>query len=159
MVWLATKNGIFSVKSFYSSLANRKTELYSMTIWNFWVPLRINLFAWELTWTRILTLDKLKRKSWWIPNRCYMCKVEEETSDHFLLHCSKSHILWLLIYALSGVQWVMDSLVKGVILSYYESFVGKKEKRLGRLFRYTCFRPYKEREMGELLIIVKAWTK
>ena len=35
----------------------------------------------------------------------------------------------------------------------------KKEKRLGRLFRYTCFRPYKEREMGELLIIVKAWTK
>ena len=28
-----------------------------------------------------------------MPNRCYMCKEEEEMSDHILLHCPKTHFV------------------------------------------------------------------
>ena len=38
MIWLVTKNSIFSVKSFYSSLANRRAELFPYgIIWSSWV--------------------------------------------------------------------------------------------------------------------------
>ncbi|RVX10936.1 putative mitochondrial protein [Vitis vinifera] len=48
MVWLPTKDGAFYVKSFYSSLADRRVEPFPHGIvWNSWVPPRISLFAWE----------------------------------------------------------------------------------------------------------------
>ena len=59
-------------------------------------------------------------------NRCYMCKGEEKTSDHSLLHCLKARILWQPIFALFGVEWVMHSLV------------GKKKKeKAWRLLLYA----------------------
>ena len=46
MVWLPMKDDTFSVKSFYSSLANRRVELFLYGIvWNSWVSLRISFFA------------------------------------------------------------------------------------------------------------------
>ena len=60
MVWLPTKDDTFSVKSFYSSLANRRLESFPYGIlWNCWVP---TIFACEATRARILTLDQLKRR-------------------------------------------------------------------------------------------------
>ena len=64
-----------------------------------------------------------------MPNRCYMCKEEEEMSDHILLHCPKTHILWQLIFALFGVQWVMHSSVRGLLLSWGGFFVGRRRKK------------------------------
>ena len=91
MVWLRSKNGNFSVKSFYSSLVNGGMEPFPHDIvWNSWVLVRVSFFSWEANWARILTLDQLKRTGWRIPNKCYMCKEEEETRDHILLHCIKS---------------------------------------------------------------------
>ena len=53
-----------------------------------------------------------------MPNRCYMCKEEdEETSNHILLHCSKAHILWQLVFALFDVKRVMNSSIRGLLLS------------------------------------------
>ena len=37
--------------------------------------------------------------------------------------------MWHLIFALFGVQWVMHSIVKGVLLSWCRIFVGKKRKK------------------------------
>ena len=97
--WVDTKSGIFSVRSFYSSLASRGVNRFPHSmIWNSWVPVRVNFFAWEATCVKILTLDQLKKRGWKMPNRCYMCKEEEETSVHILLHCPKAHILWQLFF-------------------------------------------------------------
>ena len=50
MVWLETKDGDFSVQSFYSSLASRRMEPFSYgTVWNSWAPVRASFFAWEAT--------------------------------------------------------------------------------------------------------------
>ena len=93
------------------------------------MPLRISFFAWEATWAKILILDQLKKRGWRIPNRCYLCKEEEETSDHILIHCSKARLLWQLIFALFGIQWVLSCSIREVLLSWHGSFVGKKGKK------------------------------
>ena len=50
-------------------------------------------------------------------------------SDHILLHFSKASILWQLIFVLFGVQWLMHSLVRGLLLSWGGFFVGRKRKK------------------------------
>ena len=56
MVWLETKDDDFSVRSFYSSPASRRVESFPhSTVWKFWVPIRDSFFAWEVTWSKILT--------------------------------------------------------------------------------------------------------
>ena len=118
MVWLPMKDGAFFVKSFYSSLADRKVELFpDGIVWNSRVSPRISFFAWEATWAKILTLHQLKKRGWRIPNRCYLCKEEEETSDRIPIHCSKARLLWQLIFALFGIQWVLSCSVREVLLS------------------------------------------
>ncbi|RVW95979.1 Histone-lysine N-methyltransferase EHMT2 [Vitis vinifera] len=46
-----------------------------------------SFFAWEATWAKILTLNQLQRRGWRIPNKCYMCKEDEESNDYILLDC------------------------------------------------------------------------
>ncbi|RVW67633.1 hypothetical protein CK203_063058 [Vitis vinifera] len=88
MVWLETKDGVFSVRSFYSSLASRRVEPFQhSTMWNSWPLLELAFFlGGNLGY---LTQDQFKRRGWRMPNRCYMCKAKAETGDHLLLHCSK----------------------------------------------------------------------
>ena len=64
-----------------------------------------------------------------MPNRCYMCKIEEETGDYILLHCPKARMLWQLIFSLFDVQWVIHSSVRGVFLSWGGSLVRKERKK------------------------------
>ena len=42
IVWLETKDGDFSIWSFYSSLASRRVEPFPYdTVWNSWAPLEL----------------------------------------------------------------------------------------------------------------------
>ena len=74
-----------------------------------------------------------------MPNRCYMCKEEEDTSVHILLHCPKARILWQLIFALFGVHWVMHSLVRGLLLSWGGFPVGRKRKKAWKVAPLCLF--------------------
>ena len=49
--------------------------------------------------------------------------------------------------------------VRGVLLSWGGSFIGKKKKRLGKLLLYAFFGLFGGREIGESLKVVKVWTK
>ena len=62
-------------------------------------------------------------------NRCFLCKGEEESCDHILLHCSKASLLWQLVFSLLGVVWVVHSSVKEMLLGWHGHFVGKKRKK------------------------------
>ncbi|RVX21349.1 putative mitochondrial protein [Vitis vinifera] len=132
--WKENKNGTFSIKSFYSLLSRgTKPPFSARTIWMPWVPIRASFFRWEAAWSRLLTTDRLKRFGWSIPNRCFLCKYEEETTDHLLLFCEKAKTLWLLIFSLFGMQWVMHSSVKRNLLGWHGSFVGKKKEKAWRV--------------------------
>ena len=143
MTWRASKKGLFTVKSFYSSLVLCNTRLFpSAIVWNLQVPKRVSFVAWEVVWRRIPNLDHLKRRGWFLPNKCYLCKGEEESVNHLLLHCSKATMIQQLIFALFGVQLVMSSSIKDVILSQHDSFVGKKRKKVWNAAPLCLFGPY-----------------
>ena len=94
--------------------------------------MRVSFFAWEVSWNRVLTNDQLKRREWNIPNRCFLCKEEEETNDHFFLFCTKVDMLWNLIFSLFGVHWVLHSTVRGKLLGWNGAFVGKERAKAWR---------------------------
>ena len=46
-------------------------------IWADKTPTKAAFFAWEATWGKILTLDRLKKRGWQLPNRYFLCGCEE----------------------------------------------------------------------------------
>ncbi|RVW89825.1 hypothetical protein CK203_034486 [Vitis vinifera] len=103
----------------------------SSCIWKVWVQPKISFFAWEAAWGKALTLDLVQRRGWSLANRCYMCMEKEETIDHLLLHCSKTRVLWELLFSLFGVSWVMPCSVRETLLSWQTSSVGKNTGKCG----------------------------
>ena len=69
---------------------------------------------------------------WALANRCYFCRVEEESIDHLLLHCEKTRALWVMLFTLFGVSWVFPSSVRETLLGWTGSFEGKKHKLIWR---------------------------
>ena len=101
-------------------------------IWRSWALMRVSFFAWEASWNRILTIDQLKRRGWNMPNRCYLCKVEEETSNHLILFCKKATMLWSLLFSLFDVQWVLHSSIKRNLIAWHGAFVSKRKEKAWR---------------------------
>ncbi|RVW58237.1 LINE-1 reverse transcriptase-like [Vitis vinifera] len=76
--WTETKSGKFSVKSLYLALeAGCSTRFPSSLIWNENVQPKISFFAWEATWGKALTLDKVQKRGWALANRCFLCLENE----------------------------------------------------------------------------------
>ena len=86
-----------------------KSSCFSSQVYlDIWVPSKVGFFffAWEASWIKILTLDHLKRRGRALANRCFLCEEEEVTVEHLLVHCSKARLLWELLFAIVGVNWV-----------------------------------------------------
>ena len=65
--------GNFSVKCLYKVLdSSRVVALPHQFIWNNWVPSKVGVFAWEVAWGKILTLDMLKRCGRVLANICFL---------------------------------------------------------------------------------------
>ena len=64
-----------------------------------------------------------------MPNRCYLCKVEEETNDHLILFCKKATMLWSLLFSLFDVQWVLQSLITRNLIGWHGAFVSKRKEK------------------------------
>ena len=62
-------------------------------IWKSWASSKAEIFAWEATWDRILTLDNVQRTGVAVANRCYLCGEEEENYNHLLSHCGFSRVV------------------------------------------------------------------
>ncbi|WKA09925.1 hypothetical protein VitviT2T_027534 [Vitis vinifera] len=128
--WKGGGSGKFRVKEAYSWLDRPMDGNFPKNrIWVGGVPTKIMFFTWEATWGKILTLDRLQKRGWQLPNRCFLCACDAESVDHLLIHCTVARELWDLVLGLVGVKWVFPKTVKEVLYSWGGSFVGKKKKK------------------------------
>ena len=94
------------------------------------VSQKLVCFTWEAAWGRILTLDKLQRRSVSLVNRCFLCQQFEEPIDHLLLHCRKMRVLWELLFSLFGTMWIMLGSMGEMLLGWKGAFFGKRMKKV-----------------------------
>ena len=129
--WKEGENGQSRVKEVYSLLDSPLTVVFPKNkIWVERIPTKIAFFAWEATWGKIMTLDRLQKRGWQLPNRCFLCGCEEENVNHILIYCTVARVLWDLVLGLFGVKWAFPETVKEVLFSWRGSFVRKKRKKL-----------------------------
>ncbi|RVW63657.1 putative mitochondrial protein [Vitis vinifera] len=65
VIWKGGGNGKFGVKEVYNLLiAPIEISFPKKCIWVDKVPTKVAFFAWEATWGKILTLDRLKKRGW-----------------------------------------------------------------------------------------------
>jgi hypothetical protein len=67
----------------------------------------VAFFVWLVALGKILTLDNLKKKNMVLINSCGMCKMDEESIDHLLLHCECAQFLWNAFFSRFGLAWAM----------------------------------------------------
>ena len=69
VLWKGGGSGIFRVKEAYNLLvASNDIVFPKKCIWVDKVPTKVVFFAWEATWGKVLTLDRLQKRGWQFPN-------------------------------------------------------------------------------------------
>jgi hypothetical protein len=69
--------------------------------------LREIFFAWSVALDKIFTIDNLRKRHVIVVDRCCMCKRNEESVDHLLLHCDVAYSIWIAFFSRFGLFWVM----------------------------------------------------
>ncbi|RVW97198.1 putative ribonuclease H protein [Vitis vinifera] len=129
-LWKGGKNGKFDVKDAYGLLTSRSTPLFPKKgHLGGECSFQVSICCVGSYLGRVLTIDRLQKRGWQIPNRCYLCGSDEENVNHFLIHCTVASVLWGMVLSLFGAQWVFPETVKEAVISWKGSFVGKKRKK------------------------------
>jgi hypothetical protein len=102
--WVPNRKEKFEVKSFYFILNSSISFHFPWkSIWRTKAPSRVAFFVWSAALGKILTLDNLRKKNMVLVNRCGICKKEEESIDHLLLHCESAQFLWNAFFSRFGL--------------------------------------------------------
>ena len=110
--WSLKKNGTFDTSSFYLAIRGSMNSGFPWkSIWGVKVPRRIAFFVWTAAWGNILTCDNLRRRGVVMVGWCCLCRGNDETVAHLLLHCPMAREVWSYIFRLFGVDWVMSGSV------------------------------------------------
>ena len=113
------RSGVFDVRSFYSALLKAPSVSFPwQSIWCVKVPRRVSFFLWTAARGGILTIDNLVKKTLPLVNWCCLCKCDEETVDHLLLHCKFASALWSEVLIMFGVQWVMSDTIVSLLFAW-----------------------------------------
>ena len=119
MIWQLNRSGIFDVCSFNNSLLKALFVSFPwQSIWCIKVLERVSFFLWTAARDGILVVDNLVKKNLPLLNWCCLCQCDEETMDHFLLHCKFVHAVWSEVFLMFGVQWVMLYTVVSLLFAW-----------------------------------------
>ncbi|RVW56571.1 hypothetical protein CK203_086726 [Vitis vinifera] len=100
-------------------------------------------------WGKISTVDMLMRRGWSMANRCNLCKENEETVNHILIHCGKTRDLWNLLFSSFGVVWVLPESVRNLLLEWKMKGMGKKRNVVWKMAPICLFWCILESEIEE----------
>jgi hypothetical protein len=108
------------VKSFYNILiSNVSVPFPWKSIWRTKAPPRVAFFVWSAALGKILTMDNLRKKNMVLINRCGMCKKDEESIDHLLIHCECAQFLWNAFFSRFGLAWAMPRRVVNLLQCWW----------------------------------------
>jgi hypothetical protein len=118
--WVPNRKGKFEVSSFYNEIIAKDTCPFSWkSIWHIKAPPRVAFFVWLAALGKILTQDNLRKKNMVMISRCGMCKRDEETVDHLLLHCECAQLLWNAFFNRFDLAWSMPSGVVNLLQCWW----------------------------------------
>ena len=100
----------------------------------------------------------LMKRGWSMVNRCSLCKDNEKSADHILIHGGKTRELWTLLPSSFGLVWVFSASVRNLLLEWKVKGLGKKRRVVWRLVPICLFwciwgernwRTFQEEEMSD----------
>ena len=83
--------------------------------WNNYVPPKECIFAWEVWWGKVLTMENLKKRGFQLASKCPLCGKAEEKLNRLLFHCPSIRGLWEGPFYIQGRAWVCPYLIKDLI--------------------------------------------
>eukprot|EP00268_Persea_americana_P021333 TRINITY_DN21279_c2_g1_i5.p1 TRINITY_DN21279_c2_g1~~TRINITY_DN21279_c2_g1_i5.p1 ORF type:complete len:123 (-),score=17.22 TRINITY_DN21279_c2_g1_i5:262-630(-) len=105
--WTASRNRVFAVSTFYSTLSAMAGRSGLASLWRFKAPPRVVAFGWIALRRRILTLDNLRKRGKTVVNACPVCWEDEETLDNLLLRSRYAVKLWDSVISWFDCKWVL----------------------------------------------------
>ena len=63
-------------------------------LWNWQLPLKVELFVWIMLKQRILTWENLNKRGFSGTSRCILCGISEETMFHLFVECGFIKDIW-----------------------------------------------------------------
>ena len=92
--WSLCSSGLFTVKSFFTTLSqmpDSSSFFPTKFVWKSQVPFKVKAFIWLVAHKKVNTNDllQLRRPHKAIsPDICKLCMKQGESADHLFLHCS-----------------------------------------------------------------------
>ena len=68
-----------------------------------------------------------------------LCKDDEESADHILIHCGKTRKLWTLLLSSFGLVWAFPASMRNLLLERKVKGLGKKKQAVWRLAPICLF--------------------
>ena len=94
--WNLTENGLFTVRSMYSTYIQEGVPSYKSPLWKLKIPLKIKIFLWYLKKRGVtLTKDNLAKRNWQGSIKCSLCS-SVETIQHLSLTATL-HVLFRIL--------------------------------------------------------------
>lgn len=119
-VWTASKDGVFSVASFFWASSRISPSISPFfRVWKLKAPPRVLAFGWLVLQGGILTVDNLRCRRKIIMNACPMCLADEETVHHFLLYCSVAQELWIGVLSWFDCSWIFPHSINELFESWF----------------------------------------
>ncbi|KAF7822290.1 reverse transcriptase [Senna tora] len=157
-VWVNERNGAYSVKSGYlvakralekdvvskaSSSFVVPKELW-VAIWKLKVAEKVKHFIWRLCTNSLPTMVNLVKRRCNVKSCCPVCSLEEESSEHLLLFCKWTEMVWY--GSLFCARWDRFE-VKRVEIWWCNLLLGENrvDDWIAALFAYTCWHIWKAR--------------
>ena len=99
LTWLGDdKSSLISVINVYNTLSYKfwpeKVVGWRNQLWKWSCPLKLKLFIWLLLEDKILTWKNLQRRGWSGLGICFMCRSNEESSQHLFVSCPFTILIW-----------------------------------------------------------------
>ncbi|XP_057785842.1 uncharacterized protein LOC131003338 [Salvia miltiorrhiza] len=138
--WTAAKDGFYSTRSAYEVIYKTRQERPASEaindilskVWKSPVPHKVRVTAWRTLRDRLPTCDNLRRRNILVDEVDLGCACfhNEETINHFLLHCPKTEKVWDDILRWLGMCFVRPPNV----VSHFLSFTNLGNRKRSRKF-------------------------